>query len=60
MVAATNAAVKIKVAVLLTATSLSIPTLIHTGIKIRAPPIAKVAPTKPAQNPANKKYHTLS
>jgi hypothetical protein len=60
IVAATKAEVRIKVAVLLTATSLCIPNFNHTGIKTNAPPIANVAPTSPALKPAAKKYHTLS
>lgn len=58
--AATSAEVMIKVAVELAATSLSIPSLSQTGIRINAPPIARVAPTIPAQNPANTKCNTLS
>lgn len=60
IVAATKAEVRIKVAVLFTAASFCIPNFNHTGIKTNAPPIAKVAPTNPAQKPAAKKYHTLS
>ena len=57
---ATSAEIRINVAVLLAATSLSIPALSQTGIRISAPPIARVAPTNPAQKPAIRKYHTLS
>ena len=60
IVAATKADVRIKVAVLLTATSLWMPNFNHTGINTNAPPMANVAPIKPAQKPATKKYNTLS
>ncbi len=57
---ATMAAVNMRVAVLLAATSLSTPTFNQTGIKISAPPIASVAPTMPAKKPAVKNIQTLS
>lgn len=58
-VAATKAEVMINVAVELAATSLSMPSLSQTGMRINAPPIARVAPTTPAQNPAKIKCSTL-
>ena len=50
----------INVAVELAATSLSIPSLSQTGMRISAPPMASVAPTIPAQNPAKINCITLS
>lgn len=44
--------VNIKAGVVLEATLWSIPALSQKGIKIGAPPIAKVAPKTPAPNPA--------
>ena len=49
---ATKAAVKIKGAVLEAAMSLFTPNLNQTGSKIKAPPMARVAPNKPAKNAA--------
>ena len=60
IVNATIAPNRINVAVLLAATSLFTPNLSQTGIKIRAPPIARVDPINPAQNPTKIKYQTLS
>jgi hypothetical protein len=60
MVNATKAAVRISGGVVLADTSLSTPTLNHTGISINAPPIAKVAPTTPATNPPTIYFQTFS
>ena len=60
IVKATSDDIRISVAVLLAAISLSTPSFSHTGIRINAPPIARVAPTSPAKNPAIMKYRTLS
>ncbi|TXH54358.1 MAG: hypothetical protein E6Q89_08160 [Bacteroidia bacterium] len=57
---ATIAPNRINVAVLLAATSLFTPNFSQTGIKIRAPPIARVDPINPAQNPTKIKYQALS
>lgn len=48
---ATSEPSSIRVAVELAATSLFTPKFNHTGIRMRAPPMARVAPTSPAQNP---------
>jgi hypothetical protein len=55
-----RAAVRMRRGVLLADTSLSTPTLSQTGIRIKAPPIAKVAPTTPAAKPAMINVHTFS
>lgn len=44
--------IRIKAGVVLDATLWSIPELSHMGIRIGAPPIARVAPRTPAPNPA--------
>jgi hypothetical protein len=53
IVNATIADIRINVGVLLTIIYLSIPSLSQAGIKIKAPPIARVAPISPAIKPAS-------
>lgn len=51
IVNAINEEFKRSIGVLLAATLWSIPDFNHNGIKIKAPPIPKAAPTNPAKNP---------